>query len=76
MRQFAHLTYFKFHLIINVGGGKYMPDYRKGEVAVRPRDLLRQICMSRDIIIIKGSVARDHVHMLISCSTQLSPAKI
>ncbi|MDI3548756.1 MAG: REP-associated tyrosine transposase [Halanaerobiales bacterium] len=32
--------------------------------------------MSRDIIIIKGSVGRDHVHMLISCLTQLSPAKI
>ncbi|MDI3548459.1 MAG: REP-associated tyrosine transposase [Halanaerobiales bacterium] len=53
-----------------------MPDYRKGEVAVRTRDLLRQICISRDIIIIKGSVVRDHVHMLISCSTRLSPAKI
>jgi putative transposase len=53
----------KVHLV-------WVPKYRKrvltGPVAVRVRDLLRQIAMENDLQIISGKVATDHVHMFIS----------
>ncbi len=52
----------KVHLV-------WIPKYRKrvltGEVAVRTRDVLRQIAMEHDLEIISGKVAADHVHMFI-----------
>jgi putative transposase len=48
----------------------WIPKYRKpvltGEVAVRVRDLVRTIAAERELEIISGKVARDHVHVLIS----------
>ncbi|MGH6846440.1 MAG: IS200/IS605 family transposase, partial [Methylocella sp.] len=48
----------------------WVPKYRKrmltGPVAVRVRDLLRQIAMENDLQTISGKVATDHVHMFIS----------
>ena len=37
-----------------------------GPVAVRVRDLLRQIAMEHEVHIISGKVARDHVHVFLS----------
>jgi len=37
-----------------------------GEVAIRVRDLLRQIAMEHELQIISGKVARDHVHVFVS----------
>ena len=37
-----------------------------GDVAVRVRDLLREIAMEHDLIIISGKIARDHVHIFLS----------
>jgi putative transposase len=53
----------KVHLI-------WIPKYRKrvltGQVAIRTRDLLRQIALEHEIDIITGKVSSDHVHMFIS----------
>lgn len=73
-RRNSHIiSDIKYHVVWVT---KYRYKVLKGEVTIRARDLLRQVCLSRDIVIIKGSVGRDHVHMLISCPTRLSPAKI
>ncbi len=37
-----------------------------GSVALRGRDLLREIALERELIILSGKVARDHVHRLIA----------
>ena len=37
-----------------------------GEVAIRVRDLIRQIAMEHEIAIISGKVACDHIHVLVS----------
>ena len=37
-----------------------------GTVAVRVRDLIRQIAMEHDLQILSGKVSRDHIHVLIS----------
>jgi putative transposase len=48
----------------------FVPKYRKavlvGEVAIRVRDLLRQIAMEHELEIVSGKVARDHVHLFVS----------
>jgi putative transposase len=53
----------KVHLV-------WIPKYRKqvlsGEVAVRVRDLIRQIACEHELEIISGKVARDHVHVFLS----------
>ena len=48
----------------------------KGRVAERTRDLIRQICEARDVMIVRGSVSPDHVHMLLSAPADLAPAKL
>jgi putative transposase len=46
------------------------PKYRKavltGEVAVRVRNLLRQVAAEHELEIVSGKVARDHVHLFVS----------
>ena len=53
-------TDLKVHLV-------WVPKYRKrvltGQVAIRVRDILRQIAMEHELEIITGKVASDHVHM-------------
>ena len=48
----------------------WVPKYRKavlgGEVAVRVRDLLRQIAAEHELEIVSGKVARDHGHVFLS----------
>jgi len=55
---------------------KYRYKVIKGQVAVRLRDLLKQGCDAKGLKIIKGNVGTDHVHMLLSCPTNLSPSQI
>lgn len=60
----AHTKHdLKVHLI-------WIPKYRKpvlvGPVALRVRDLLRQIAMEYELHIISGKVTRDHVHLFLS----------
>ena len=53
----------KVHLV-------WVPKYRKriltGQVAIRVRDILRQIAAEHELEIISGKVSCDHVHLLIS----------
>ena len=67
MRQYrlgAHTkSDLKVHLV-------WVPKYRKpvltGEVAIRVRDLIRQIAAEHELEIVSGKVARDHVHVFVS----------
>jgi putative transposase len=47
-----------------------------GPVAIRVRDVLRQIALEHEIDIITGKVASDHVHMFISYRPTLEISKI
>jgi putative transposase len=73
-RKGAHTIYdIQYHLVWVT---KYRYKVLRGEMAERTREILRQVCMSRDIKILQGHVSSDHIHMLISCPPTLSPAKI
>lgn len=58
----------------------FIPKYRKpvlrGEVGVRLRELVREICKSLDIEILKGHIRPDHVHLLLSVPPTLSPSRV
>ena len=58
------------------GRAKYRYHVLTGEVARRVRELVRQKCKALDVRIVKGHVSKDHVHILVSCPTTISPAKL
>src|SRR5688572_361436 len=73
-RHSAHAVWdIKYHLVWIT---KYRYKVLKGEVAERARDLIRQICQAREVIIIRGAVSPDHIHMLVSSPAHLAPAKL
>ena len=51
---------------------KYRYSVLKGEVQLRCRDLIRQVCDSMDVRILKGVVSKDHVHLHLSYPPKLS----
>ncbi len=69
-RQGSHTIYdIKYHVVWVT---KYRYKVLTGEIALRAWELIRQVCMARDIRILKGHVSRDHVHLLVSCPPGLS----
>ena len=67
MRHYRLGAHTKSDLKIHV---VWIPKYRKailtGDVALRVRDLIRQIAAEHELEIISGKVARDHVHVFLS----------
>lgn len=51
---------------------KYRYHVLKGDIQIRCRDLLVQICNSENVMILKGVVSKDHVHMHIEYGPSLS----
>ena len=73
-REGAHTVFdLKYHLVWVT---KYRYKVLHGEVGVRARDLIRQVCMAREIKILKGHVSRDHVHLLVSSPPRLSVSQM
>lgn len=66
-------TDLKVHLV-------WIPKYRKpvlvGEVAIRVRDIIRQIAMEHELQIISGKVSKDHVHVFLSYRPHQDISKI
>ena len=70
----AHATYdLKYHVIWIT---KYRYKILRGRLAERARDLIRQICQARDVVVIRGAVSPDHIHMLVSAPPHLAPMKL
>jgi putative transposase len=55
---------------------KYRKAVLVGEVGIRLRALVREVCRTNEIEIVQGAVSKDHVHVLLSCPPNLSPSKI
>ncbi len=73
-RKTSHAVYdIKLHLV-------WITKYRKpvlhGDVAIRLRELIREICKSMDVEIIKGHVSKDHLHISVSCPPNLAVSKL
>ena len=73
-RTSAHAVFdIKYHFVWIT---KYRYKILRGRIAERARDLLRQSCQARSVVIIRGAVSPDHIHMLVSAPPELSPAKL
>ena len=73
-RESAHAVCdIKYHLVWIT---KYRYKVLRGEVAKRARVLIRQICEAREVTIIRGSIAGDHIHMLVAAPPQVAPSKL
>ena len=73
-RKGAHTVYgIKYHLVWVT---KYRYQVLRGEIAVRTRDMIREICMQHEIIVLKGHVGRDHIHLFVSAPPRLSVSKM
>ena len=55
---------------------KYRRSVLTGQVAHRLRDLIREICKTHEIEIMRGHVSADHVHILVSAPPNISASKI
>ncbi|WP_416603272.1 IS200/IS605 family transposase [Wolbachia endosymbiont of Nasonia vitripennis] len=77
MRRYGYNAHSKYDMRVHL---VWIPKYRKrvliGQIAVRVRELLRQVTMENEIQIISGKVAVDHIHMFISYKPQQSVSKI
>jgi putative transposase len=73
-RRSAHAVFdLKYHLVWIT---KYRYKILKGRLAERARDLIRQTCQARGVVIVRGAVSPDHIHMLVSAPPELTPAKM
>lgn len=73
-RYGPHTAYdIQYHM---VWATKYRYRILTGEIGVRLRDLIRQICMTREVMILKGHVGPDHVHVLLSMPPHISPSNM
>jgi putative transposase len=73
-RKSAHCVYdLKYHLVWIT---KYRKPVLSGEIGHRVRELVRLICASLDVEIIKGNIRQDHMHLLVSVPPTLSVSKL
>jgi putative transposase len=73
-RKGSHTVYsLQYHFV-------FIPKYRKrvlrDQVALRTRELIREICRWHDIEIVRGHIRPDHVHLLLSVPPTLAPSRV
>lgn len=54
---------------------KYRKAILTGEVALRVREIIRQLCRDEDVEIMKGHVSKDHVHLFVSIPPQVTVSR-
>lgn len=70
----SHTVYdLKYHLIWTT---KYRKPILGGAVGYRVRELIREVCRTENVQIIRGHVSLDHVHILIAAPPQLSVSRL
>ena len=77
MRQYrrsSHTVYeLHYHFVFTT---KYRKPVLRGEYSTRVRDLIREICRTHDVEILKGAVKIDHVHLFVSVPPHVAPSRL
>ena len=74
MRKNSHVQYdIEYHIVWTT---KYRYRVIVGKIAERARKLVIQSCNSMNVNIIKGSIGKEHIHLLVSCPPSLSVSKL
>ena len=63
----------KYHFVWKT---KYAYRVLRGDVGLRLRALIRQVCEEQQMHVLQGNIRSDHVHLLVSAPSWLSPAKM
>ena len=61
--HFVWITKYRYHVLVD-------------DIALRVREIIREVCMSYDVLILKGVVSKDHIHVLVSSPPTLAPCKL
>ncbi len=63
----------KYHFVWKT---KYGYKILQGDLGLRVREVLREICAEKQMKVVRGNVRCNHVHMLIEAPSYLSPSKM
>ena len=70
----SHSTFdLKYHLVFCT---KYRYRVLTDQIAVRAREIIREICTANYVDIVSGNITPDHVHMLISMPPSMALSKL
>ena len=73
-RTSAHTRFdLKYHFVWIT---KFRKPLLRGEVGLRLRELVVEVCKRNEVEILQGHVSRDHVHLLVSVPPHLAPSKL
>lgn len=73
-REGVHTVHdIKFHFVWIT---KYRYKILVGDLALRIREIIREVCMAYDVKILKGVVSKDHIHILVTCPPTMAPSKL
>jgi putative transposase len=73
-RKGSHTVYeLHYHFVFTT---KYRKPVLRGEVGRQVRELIREICRTNEIVILKGHVRPDHVHLMLSVPPHLAPSRV
>lgn len=74
MKKSSHVQYdIQYHIVWTT---KYRFPVLRDKIAERARYLIRQCCNSIGVTLIKGSVSKAHILVLVSCPTSLSVSRL
>ena len=73
-RKGSHTVYDCTYHIVWIT--KYRYKVLSGDVALRVRELVRQICQQHRVEIIRGSIGRDHIHLYVQVPPSLAISKL
>jgi putative transposase len=67
------VTDLKYHFVWKT---KYSYGVLKDEIALRVRDIIREICIEKAMKVVKGNIRPNHIHLMVCAPAYLSPAKM
>jgi putative transposase len=73
-RHGSHSKYDnKYHIVWIT---KYRKKVLRDEIGLRLREIIRQICSSDKVEILKGSIGVDHIHMLLEIPPYIAVSRV
>ena len=70
----SHSVYYhRYHVVWST---KYRYDVLRGELRLRIREIIRQVCRELNVEIVKGVLSTDHVHMFIAVPPKVSISQV
>ncbi len=73
-RKGSHTVHdIKYHFVWIT---KYRYNVLSGDIGVRVRTIIREVCMAYEVNILKGVVSKNHIHLMVSAPPSISPSKL